>query len=165
MNAHHPLLTICQNSEPPRTTYQPHFNGIFDIKWNLDGTLLATCSGDQSTRITSTQTGAITNVLRGHTSTVKCMAWDPYNKSLLATGGRDGAVCLWDLRVSKHIQNGETTASAPVMTIFGAHENTIVKSKPKPRKGKQNPAPRTITNLLYPESEPFSIISSSSFDG
>ncbi|PPQ77686.1 hypothetical protein CVT25_011120 [Psilocybe cyanescens] len=151
--------------EPSRTTFQPHFNGIFDVKWNIDGTSLATCSGDQSTRITSTQTGAITNVLRGHTSTVKCMAWDPYNGSLLATGGRDGAICLWDLRVGERVQDGETTASLPVMTIFGAHENTTVKSKPKPRKGKQNPAPRTITNLLYPESQPFSIISSSSFDG
>lgn len=165
LHACHSLLTSCPNSEPSRTTFQPHFNGIFDVKWNIDGTSLATCSGDQSTRITSTQTGAITNVLRGHTSTVKCMAWDPYNDSLLATGGRDGTICLWDLRVGERVQDGETTASLPVMTIFGAHENTTVKSKPKPRKGKQNPAPRTITNLLYPESQPFSIISSSSFDG
>ncbi|KAH9482588.1 Denticleless protein-like protein A [Psilocybe cubensis] len=151
--------------EIPRTTYQPHFNGIFDIKWNLDGRSLATCSGDQSTRITSAETGVITNVLRGHTSTVKCLSWDPSNTSLLATGGRDGAICLWDLRVGERVHDTETTASAPVMTIFGAHENTTVKSKPKSRKGKQNPSPRTVTNLLYPGSEPFSIVSSGSFDG
>ncbi|KAF8974630.1 WD40 repeat-like protein [Flammula alnicola] len=151
--------------EPPRMTIQPHQNGVFDVKWSTDDTSLATCSGDQSTRISCLKTGAITHVLRGHTSTVKCMAWDPSNKSLLATGGRDGAICLWDLRVGERLQNSELIAAGPVMTIHGAHEETIIKSKPKPRKGKQNPTPRTITNILYPNSQPYGLVSSSSFDG
>ncbi|KDR83394.1 hypothetical protein GALMADRAFT_235500 [Galerina marginata CBS 339.88] len=152
--------------EPPRTTIQPHNNAVFDIKWNTDDSSLATCSGDQSTRISCPKTGQITHVLRGHTSTVKCMAWDPSNASLLATGGRDGAICLWDLRVGEQSRDsGDLAAVSPVTTIHGAHEDTTVKSKPKPRKGKQSPAPRTITNVLYPESQPFSLVSSSSFDG
>jgi denticleless len=93
------------------------------------------------------------------------MAWDPINSSLLATGGRDGAICLWDLRVGQHHGDGNVFAATPVITIHGAHEDTIVKSKPKSRKGKQNPAPRTITNLLYPESHSNGLVSSSSFDG
>jgi len=93
------------------------------------------------------------------------MAWDPTNPSLLATGGRDGAIYLWDLRVGQHHDGGNLFAANPMMTIHGAHENTIVKSKPKPRKGKQNSAPRTITNLLYPESQPYGLVSSGSFDG
>ncbi|KAF8901681.1 WD40-repeat-containing domain protein [Gymnopilus junonius] len=151
--------------EPPRTTIQPHNNAIFDVRWSTDDSLVATCSGDQSTRISCPKSSTITHVLRGHTSTVKCMAWDPTNTSLLATGGRDGAICLWDLRVGKRHQNGDIMASSPVMTIHGAHEDTLDKSKPKARRGKQNPAPRSITNTLYPDSEPFSLISSSSFDG
>lgn len=131
----------------------------------MDDALVATCSGDQSTRISCLKTGTITHVLRGHTSTVKCIAWEPTNASLLATGGRDGAICLWDLRVGERYQNGDIMASTPVMTIHGAHEDTLDKSKPKTRRGKQNPAPRSITNVLYPELEPFSLISSSSSDG
>ncbi|KAJ3504001.1 hypothetical protein NLJ89_g8172 [Agrocybe chaxingu] len=155
------------DSEPQRTTLQQHQNGIFDVKWNLSDTSLATSSGDQSTRISSVETGAITHVLRGHASTVKCLAWDPTNESLLTTGGRDGAICLWDLRVGERHKREDTEflVAAPVMTIHGAHEDTIVKSKPKPRKGKQVPTPRTITNVLYPESQPYGLISSASFDG
>lgn len=33
--------------ESQRTIFQPHYNGIFDIKWNLDDSVLATASGDK----------------------------------------------------------------------------------------------------------------------
>lgn len=112
------------------------------------------------------KTGAVTHVFRGHSSTVKCMAWDSTHISLLATGGRDGSICLWDLRVSEKRRSGdsEVMVAAPVMTIHDAHDDT--KSKTKPRvKGKQNPAHRTITNLLYPDCDPYGLVSSGSFDG
>ena len=143
---------------------QTHYNGIFDIKWSLDDASLATCSGDRSTRISCVTTGIITHVLGGHSSTIKCMAWDPSHTSLLATGGRDGSICLWDLRVAER-QTEEDITPSPVMTIYGAHEDTAIKSKPNPRKGKQVLSPRSVTNLLYPESQPFGLVSSSSFDG
>lgn len=161
------LLSTSFNAllEPPRTTMQPHHNGVFDVRWSADDRSIATCSGDQSTRISCVETGTITHVLRGHTSTVKCIAWNPSNTSLLATGGRDGAICLWDLRLAERMQDDNIMAASPVTIIHGAHEDTIVKSKPKPRKGKQSATPRTITNVLYPDTLPFSLISSSSFDG
>lgn len=153
--------------EPERTTLQPHNNGIFDVKWSPDDTSIATCSGDQSTRITELNTGSVTHALRGHTSTVKCTAWDPSHKSLLATGGRDGAICLWDLRIGKWHQSGDAGVmlASPVVTIHGSHEDTTVKSKPKVRKGKQRPATRSITSLLYPDCDPYGLVSSGSFDG
>ncbi|KAF4619114.1 hypothetical protein D9613_005542 [Agrocybe pediades] len=164
----HILNTAKRNDwdcEPPRTTLQPHNNGIFDVKWSADDKTIATCSGDQSTRILDVETGATTHVLRGHTSTVKCVSWDSNNASLLATGGRDGAICLWDLRLAEKLQDDEIGYANPAIVIHGAHEDTTIKSKPKPRKGKQNPVPRSITNILYPDTLPFSLISSSSHDG
>lgn len=144
---------------------QPHYNGVFDVKWNVDDTSLATCSGDQSTRISCVETGEIINVLRSHNSTVRCMAWDPSNKALLATGGRDGAICLWDLRVGDRFHENGLVAANPVVTIYGAHEDTVIKSKPKPRKGKCQPTPRTVTSILYSESQPYGLVSSGSSDG
>ncbi|KAF9534901.1 WD40-repeat-containing domain protein [Crepidotus variabilis] len=148
--------------EPQRVTLQSHQNGVFDIAWSSDDRSIATCSGDQSTRFTDLETGGITNVLRGHTSTVKCMAWDHTNPSLLGTGGRDGAICLWDLRIAESHQSDETEimVSRPVITIPRAHDDS-----PTKRKGKQNPAPRTITDLLYSENYSYGLISSCSFDG
>ncbi|KAF8165013.1 WD40 repeat-like protein [Crassisporium funariophilum] len=151
--------------EPQRTTIQAHTNGIFDVKWSLDDRNLATSSGDQSTRISCATTGTMTHVLRGHSGTVKCAAWDPTHSSLLATGGRDGAICLWDLRVGEQQQAGEVVGISPVMTIYGAHEDTLAKGKPRARRGKQVASTRAVTNVLYPDSQPYGLVSSGSFDG
>ncbi|KAF9008739.1 WD40-repeat-containing domain protein [Cyathus striatus] len=149
--------------EPQRTSLQLHHNGVFDVKWNMTDTLLATCSGDQSTRITSVEHETITHVLHGHSGTVKCVSWDSKHSDLLATGGRDGAICLWDLRVGEKRGTDSLTACAPVITIPGAHEDL---GKPKPRRGKKNvPAPKSVTSLLYPESDIYGLVSSGSADG
>jgi denticleless len=153
-------------SEPPPTTWQPHTNGIFDIKWNSSDTLLATASGDQSTRISCLTTTATTHVLRGHTSTVKCVTWDPNHKDMLSTGGRDGAVCVWDLRVGEgRSADGDGTETLrPVMMIPGAHETAGSKGMRK-RKGKTVPMAKSVTSLVYPDTEPYGLISGGSFDG
>lgn len=150
-------------AEPARVSLQVHNNGIFDVKWSHDDTSLLTASADYSLRVTNIAAEKVTHVLSGHTSTVKCSSWDPTNPSLLASGGRDGTICLWDLRVSA--QSGEFETIQPVMSVYGAHEDTVNKSRPKVRRGKNAPAPRSITGLLYPDSEPFGLISSCSFNG
>lgn len=80
--------------ESQRTLFQPHYNGIFDIKWNLDDSILATASGDKRTHITSVETHQVIQVLQGHSSTVKCIAWNPSHPDLLSTGSRDGNIYL-----------------------------------------------------------------------
>ena len=145
---------------------QTHHNGIFDIKWSPDDASLATCSGDRSTRISCATTGTITHALGGHSSTIKCMAWDPSHAGLMATGGRDGSICLWDLRVAEQRQTeGDIITPSPVMTIYDAHGDTAIKNKPNARKGKPVPSPRSVTNLLYSQSQPFGLVSSGSYDG
>ncbi|KAG5729727.1 Denticleless like protein [Termitomyces sp. T112] len=147
---------------PPQTTLQVHQNGIFDVKWNNDDTLLATGSGDQSTHITCVTKEIVTCALRGHTSTVKCVTWDPSNTNLLSTGGRDGTICLWDLRVAGTKDEDGPNVLKPVISIPGAHEDSTWKVR---RRGKKVPAPRSITSLLYPEIGNYGLVSSGSFDG
>ncbi|KAF8897332.1 WD40-repeat-containing domain protein [Infundibulicybe gibba] len=147
--------------EPLRMMSQPHHNGVFDVKWNMADELFATCSGDQSTRITCPARNITTHTLRGHTSTVKCVAWDPVHHDLLSTGGRDGSICIWDLRIAgTSITNGPTVLD-PVMTLFGAHNKT----KTRTRSGKTSLSTRSVTNVLYPNSDPYGLVSSGSFDG
>ncbi|GLB33547.1 putative WD domain, G-beta repeat containing protein [Lyophyllum shimeji] len=150
--------------EPPCTTLQIHDNGIFDAKWNADDTLLATCSGDKSTHITCARTQIVTHSLRGHESTVKCVTWDPTHKELLSSGGRNGSICIWDLRVPgvKEADEAGPSVLSPVISIAGAHEDAKFK---RGRRGKNVPTPRSITSLLYPETGPYGLISSGSFDG
>ncbi|KAJ7774271.1 WD40 repeat-like protein [Mycena maculata] len=145
--------------EPVHTTLQPHENGIFDIKWNSLDTLLATASGDRTTRISDLGTGHAIQTLRGHSSTIKCVSWDPSHRDLLAAGGRDGLICIWDLRVS------ENRTSQPVMSILAAHEDVGPNGKRKVSKGKNASIPRTVTGILYSDANPCQLISSGSSDG
>ncbi|CAL1701663.1 unnamed protein product [Somion occarium] len=149
--------------EPQRTMFQPYANAIFDVQWSHSDTYLATASAGSSIQISTLDAtrcdAKTTRVMRGHSGTVKCLAWDPnYDGTMLCSGGRDGAICLWDLRQD---------SSGPVVTISDAHENTMKVSRPKPRKGKLAPAVplRSITSLIYSECEPHGIISAGSLDG
>ncbi|KAH9943128.1 WD40 repeat-like protein [Epithele typhae] len=159
------------DAEPQRTSFQPHANGVFDVRWSLSDSLLATASGDQSVRITTLASSVATadrtlHVLHGHQGTVKCVAWDPsHDGDILCTGGRDGSICLWDLRAGeRRLDNGSL---APVLTVSKAHDDLakIPKSKSRGRKLVPNAPLKSITHLLYTDVHPHGIVSSSSFDG
>ncbi|KAH7916159.1 WD40-repeat-containing domain protein [Hygrophoropsis aurantiaca] len=147
--------------EPQRAVLEPHDNGIFDVKWNFDDSLLVTTSGDKSSRISCIETQSILHILQGHTSTVKCAAWDPSHKDILSTGGRDGSICLWDLRVNNQTVEDDISVITPVMSILAAHGQ----EKAKGGRRKLNPLPRSVTNLIYPDGQPYSLVSSGAFDG
>ncbi|CCM02813.1 uncharacterized protein FIBRA_04925 [Fibroporia radiculosa] len=169
------------DKEPQRVVWSPHNNGLFDIQWSPSDTLLATASGDQTTRISSLASSVSSEdkvlcVLRGQESTVRCVAWDPSRDDILCTGGRNGSICVWDLRVGEgrsHVISDFDTGSAvsgilaPVLVVPGAHEDSGRQLKPRGRKGKITPSStlHSITNLLYDEANPTCIISSGSTDG
>jgi len=117
-----------------------------------------TCSGDHSAKIVDVSAREVLHSLRGHTGTVKCAAWNPAHKDLLSTGGRDGTICLWDLRVGENSRQDDRSILEPVMIIHGAHESLDTKpGRPKNVKAK------SVTNLVYTASD--LLTSSGSFDG
>lgn len=167
--------------EPPRTVLTPHANGIFDVKWSPSDKLLATTSGDHTVRISTLASSVssddqVLHVLHGHAGTVKCVAWNPaYDGEVLCTGGRDGGICVWDLRAGERSRRtraaagddaGEHSALQPVISIPGAHEDGKP-SKPRPRKSRPTPAAavRSVTSIVYAGSTPHTLISSGSYDG
>ncbi|KAI0320261.1 WD40-repeat-containing domain protein [Amylostereum chailletii] len=110
---------------PQRIDLNIHNNGIFDVSWSASDDLLATASGDNTVRITDPITGKILYNLDGHTTTVKAVVWNPSNPSLLSTGGRDGCICLWDLRSSeRHLRrDDDIDFMGPETLIKGAHDD------------------------------------------
>ncbi|KAK0230533.1 WD40-repeat-containing domain protein, partial [Armillaria fumosa] len=147
--------------EPLRTTIQAHDNGVFDVKWDDSDTRLATASADQSTRILCLSTSTVLHSLRGHTSTVKSISWDPSNPALLSTGGKDGSICFWDLRVGESCMGDESLP--PILSIHGAHEERAPLESSKRRKS--TPSNKTITSLIYSDTSPHNLISSGSYNG
>lgn len=85
---------------------------------------------------------------------MKCLAWDPQHHDLLASGGRDGNICLWDCRLSKD--------EGPALVISYAHEP----SPGKPvKKGRTVLRPKTVTALVYAPGDVHHIISGGAGDG
>lgn len=71
------------------------------MDWSIDGKRLASGSSDHTARIyTSIErtTRLDAMELRGHTSSVFQLCWDPQDAERLATGSTDHTVRLWDVR-------------------------------------------------------------------
>ncbi|EAU84535.2 cell division cycle protein cdt2 [Coprinopsis cinerea okayama7 len=146
---------------PPTKKLHSHQNGVFQVKWSEDDETVATCSGDQSIRITNIETSAITHVLRGQTSTVKVVSWDPAHRHLLASGSRDGTINVWDLRMGETYGEDGLQVVKPCQSIQRAH---LAKQGRKAPKKKSLPVPG-ITSILYPEGHTYGIVSSATSDG
>lgn len=154
------MIILCVGPQP--TCFQAHHNGIFDAQWSLDDTMVATASGDKTARITAVETQQVLHELRSHTSTVKCISWNPFHRDLVCTGGRDGNICLWDLRMisSGGPVDGEDVVSysSPAMAIDTGHGQEKNRGR---RTAKR--LPRSITGLVHADAH--SLVNSSSVDG
>ena len=138
-----------------------HSNAIFDLKWHPNDDYIATASGDQSIVISSVRHENRLTTLAGHTQSVKCVAWEPENGNVLSSGGRDGSILVWDLRVGEN--RGASTGRGelgPSLTIPQAHKDVVSRCTPNKRR-----LARSITSLVYAVGRPYSIISSGAFDG
>ncbi|CAF9937993.1 MAG: hypothetical protein HETSPECPRED_000734 [Heterodermia speciosa] len=100
------LLETDKTSEPSFSkTYlalRAHGNAILDLAFSPDDLLLATASGDRTTRIIDMPTQTATFTMAGHTSSVKQVRFRPGSSSVVATSSRDGGVLVWDLRCKGH---------------------------------------------------------------
>ena len=65
-----------------------------DLGWCSDDSLLASCSLDNTIRIWNMSNGAQVSVLKGHSSLVKGVAWDPVG-SFLASQSDDKSIIIW----------------------------------------------------------------------
>lgn len=143
--------------EPQRGTFNPHGNAIFDIQWSPSDEILATAAADQTVALSKLTPlgGHVVRSLQHHSSTVKCVAWDSNRDSdILASGSRDGTICVWDLR--------ESSRTKPCMHVVKAHDT----GKPPGRKNKLcSPPARGVTSLLFSGVHEYGLISGGSYDG
>ncbi len=83
-----------------------------DLAWSPDGTLLAAASAAGPVSLFAATDGARRHELPGHDNGTNCLAWAPSSFSqlsalnsqppLLATGGQDGAIKIWDAAAGQH---------------------------------------------------------------
>lgn len=78
---------------------------IRTIDWNPTGTLVATGSVDRTLRVWNPKETNIrqSTELRGHTSGIEKVAFNPAKENELATCSNDGTVKFWDVRTKTRI--------------------------------------------------------------
>jgi WD40 repeat protein len=78
---------------------------VIDLGWSADGTRLAAAASSGPVSLFATNDGARTD-LPGHDDGANCLAWHP-SQPLLATGGQDAKVKLWDATTAQHTASAE----------------------------------------------------------
>lgn len=81
---------------------QGHFNAVFDIAWMPGHLKLISASGDHTAKLWDVSESRLVNIrdFLGHTRSVKVATFKKNDCTVFATGGRDGAIFIWDLRSS-----------------------------------------------------------------
>jgi WD40 repeat protein len=87
--------------------------GITDVEFSPDGSLLATTSADDTTRLWEPRSGRLVRLLDDGGGTVLAASFSPDGK-LLATAGEDGAVRVW------------TVADGTRLFFFPSHTGFVV---------------------------------------
>ena len=82
----------------PYVSFRPHHNAIMDVAFSSDDYMLATASGDQTSRVIDMHTQQTICILSGHKSSVKQVHFQPNDDHMITTSSRDGSVLVWDLR-------------------------------------------------------------------
>ncbi|XP_065368682.1 protein lethal(2)denticleless [Calliphora vicina] len=100
--------TTQRNYEPEEkslTAPQCHYNAVFDLEWAPGQMRFVSASGDHTARLWEVTNSEIIGVrpFVGHTRSVKTAAFRKNDSSVFATGGRDGAIIIWDTRANLNV--------------------------------------------------------------
>ncbi len=96
---------------------------ILDIAYSDDGTRLAVGSGI-GVWVYNALTGAETDLLTGHTSVIRSVAFNP-DGSTLAGGGWDGTIHLWNVDTGQHLNTLTGHRSAVRSVAFNPDGGTL----------------------------------------
>lgn len=131
-----------------------HDGSIFEVKWRADDEVIATGGSDYRIRIWNTATGDEVRSFSGHRGTPRSIAWDSEsNGNILASGGRDGAIHVYDIRTRAASSGSD---GDPVISLWGAHTYEPPRPLRGPgsrggRRGAHGRAsyPKGVTSLTY----------------
>ncbi|XP_037088394.1 protein lethal(2)denticleless-like [Pollicipes pollicipes] len=82
-----------------------HTNAVYELDWSADGRHLLSAAGDRAIKLWDSERLTLLAEFRRHSRTVKTVTFLPEDPCVFASGGRDGVVEVWDLRVAKQVSH------------------------------------------------------------
>ncbi|CRL00096.1 CLUMA_CG013378, isoform A [Clunio marinus] len=123
---------------------QCHYNAVFDIAWMPYHLKLISASGDHTARLWDVTESKLINIREfcGHSRSVKVAAFRKNDCSVFSTGGRDGAILIWDLR-----SNTNNEVQKIDNRIYNAHIGGGPTTPSTRRRGNRYATPKNQTNV------------------
>jgi len=108
-------------------TLKGHEQEVCGLEWSPDGSQLASGSNDNTVNIWDGMSTAPKHVLTEHCSAVKALAWCPWQRNVLATGGgsADRQVCLWNASSGRLLMSTDTESQVTDV-MWGQQERELV---------------------------------------
>ncbi|OXU19759.1 hypothetical protein TSAR_010467 [Trichomalopsis sarcophagae] len=154
--------SIAYDSRDPLEGTQAHNNAIFDIAWMPQELKLITASGERTACLWDVYSDIKElQVFHGHTHSVKSVVFRHQDKAVFATGARDGAIMIWDIRAN-HSQG----QPRPDNSIFNAHELKVphaIKHRKTPSQSSKSTTTQSVTALAFQDD--YTLLSCSAGDG
>ncbi|KAK9944946.1 hypothetical protein M0R45_010486 [Rubus argutus] len=116
----HLSAKYCNLVPPPRSTIAAAFSP--------DGRTVASTHGDHTVKIIDCQTGSCLKVLIGHRRTPWVVRFHPLQPEIIASGGLDHEIRLWDLNTSECIGSRDFYRPIASMAFHATGELLVVAS-------------------------------------
>lgn len=119
------FIHLCKlGHDQPLKTFQGHSNEVNAIKWDPQGSLLASCSDDMSLKIWSPNSDNCVHDLQAHEKEIYTIKWSPTGPGtnnpsrnlVLASASFDSTVRLWDVEQGRCLYK-LTRHSEPVYSV------------------------------------------------
>ncbi|PWN19114.1 WD40 repeat-like protein [Microstroma glucosiphilum] len=158
-----------------RPTWQATIGSLFSVSWRFDDAYLASSGSDYTTKIWDTSTLSCVHSFVGSRGTSRAIEWDPHSGgNLLASGGRDGAIHVYDLRMAQKeavISTDSTIAddadklepTSPLLSLWSAHAPSPALTAAGFR-ARSNTTAKGVTSLIYHPHRPHALFTAGCAD-
>ncbi|KAI3403973.2 hypothetical protein KGF56_003240 [Candida oxycetoniae] len=120
-------------------------NRVYSIDVCGETSLIATASDQPMVRILDIKSTSSAHTLKGHKGKTLCAKWHPINPNILATGGYDGEVKIWDIRRSESLlcrldmlRTNCSTATAAAAAATSSEKTNLTQDSVKAHSGPVN---------------------------
>ncbi|KAL3869514.1 hypothetical protein ACJMK2_042185 [Sinanodonta woodiana] len=112
----------------PITIFTEHTSIVNDVAWHpFYQNMYGSVADDAKLLIWDIRSNTTSRVVYAHAAEVHCLAFNPHNEFILATGSADETIALWDLRNLKCKLHGfDSYKDAPLQIQWSPHNENIL---------------------------------------